>query len=107
LADNAPELLRGPWLSCELDPQPDWPNLLPTGVKPEQLLGFDRGTGRPLAWPPQYSMCGYSATLKGLKPGSYEVRARAMDLNDEAQPEPRPSQKSGRNAIQARRFEVV
>jgi len=52
-------------------------------------------------------MCSYAATIKGLKIGQYEVRARAVDLNDFAQPEPRPTQKSGRNGIQVRRFEIV
>jgi hypothetical protein len=47
------------------------------------------------------------AVLKDLKPGHYELRARSVDLNDCAQPEPRPSQKSGKNSIQVRRFEVV
>jgi hypothetical protein len=52
-------------------------------------------------------MCSYGATIKGLKIGQYEVRARSVDLNDFAQPEPRPTQKSGRNGIQVRRFEIV
>jgi hypothetical protein len=47
-------------------------------------------------------MVGYSATIEGLKPGRYEIRARAVDLNDFAQPQPRPSAKSGRNGIQVR-----
>jgi hypothetical protein len=45
--------------------------------------------------------------LRGLKPGKYEVRARAVDLNGFAQPEPRSIQKTGKNGIQVRRFEVV
>jgi hypothetical protein len=52
-------------------------------------------------------MCSYSAVLRGLAPGRYEIRARSVDLNDFAQPEPRPAQKSGRNAIQVRRLEIV
>lgn len=46
-------------------------------------------------------------TLTGLKPGAYEFRARAVDLNDYAQPEPRPYPKSGRNEIQVRTFTVM
>jgi DMSO/TMAO reductase YedYZ molybdopterin-dependent catalytic subunit len=107
LADDAPELLRGPWTSCQLEPQPDWPAILPAGLKPEQVLGFDRTTGRALTWPLPYAMCSYSAVLRGLAPGRYEIRARSVDLNDFAQPEPRPAQKSGRNAIQVRRLEIV
>jgi len=38
----APELLAGPWLPCELQAQPDWPRILPGGVKPQEVLGFDK-----------------------------------------------------------------
>jgi DMSO/TMAO reductase YedYZ molybdopterin-dependent catalytic subunit len=107
LADTAPELQAARWTACELDTQPKWSEILPTGIKPERLLGFDRATGLPQSWPPRYGMCSYSATIKGLRPGHYEVRARSIDLNGYAQPEPRPSQKSGKNAIQVRRIEVV
>lgn len=107
LADDAPELMRGPWLSCDLEPQPDWDSILPPGVKPKDVLGFDRKTGKTLTWPSRYGMCSYSATLRDLKPGHYEVRARSVDLNDYAQPEPRPSQKAGKNAIQVRSFEII
>src|SRR3954469_17877043 len=49
LADDAPELLRGPWVQCALQPQPDWNAVLPQGVDPKRLLGFDNVTGKPLA----------------------------------------------------------
>ncbi len=107
LADDAPELLRGPWLPCELQAQPDWTAALPPGVKPQSVLAFNQAAGKPTSWPPRYGMCSFMAVLKDLKPGHYEVRARSVDRNDFAQPEPRPSQKNGKNAIQARRFEVV
>ncbi len=107
LADDAPEMLRGPWLPCTVEDQPDWNTILPAGVKPENVLGFSPQTGKPNAWPPRYGMCSYSAVVRDLKPGHYEVRARSIDLNDFAQPEPRASQKSGKNSIQVRRFEVV
>jgi hypothetical protein len=42
-----------------------------------------------------------------LKPGKYEVRARTVDLNGFAQPEPRDIQKSGKNGIQVRTFEIA
>lgn len=107
LLDDSPELLAGPWIPCSLEAQPNWSVILPSGIEPRQLVCFDKSTGKPNSWPPRYGMCSFSATLRDLKPGTYEVRARAVDLNDFAQPEPRPMQKSGRNAIQARRFEVV
>ena len=107
LADDAPELLRGPCMPCELDAPPDWSAVLPQGVNPKRVLGFDPATGQPASWPPRYGMCSFMAVLKDLKPGHYEIRARSVDKNDFAQPEPRTSQKSGKNAIQMRRFEIV
>jgi DMSO/TMAO reductase YedYZ molybdopterin-dependent catalytic subunit len=107
LADDAPEMKAGPWLPCEMEAEPDWSAVLPAGVKPQELLGFDSVTGKPTSWPPRYGMCSYWAEIKGLKPGRYEVRARSVDLNDFAQPQPRPAQKTGKNGIQVRRFEVV
>lgn len=107
LADDAPELVRGPWETAELEAEPRWSAVLPKGLDARQLQAFDKATGRPLSWPPRYGMCSYTKVLRGLKPGTYEVRARSVDMNDFAQPEPRPSQKSGKNGIQVRRFEIV
>jgi hypothetical protein len=107
LADDAPELLNAPWKPCELEAQPDWPSVLPQGVKPGQVLAFDAATGRPQSWPSRYGMCAYHAMVKNLPPGRYEARARSVDLNGYAQPEPRPLQKTGKNGIQVRRFEVI
>ncbi len=55
----------------------------------------------------RHSLASWSATLQGLVPGKYSVRARAVDLNDFAQPEPRPIQKAGQNALEVREFEVL
>jgi hypothetical protein len=49
----------------------------------------------------------WSVALKDLEPGAYEFRARAVDLNGYAQPEPRPYQKSGMNNIQYRPVMVM
>ena len=48
-----------------------------------------------------------SGQLRDLKPGGYEFRVRTVDLNDIAQPEPRPYPKSGRNAVPVRQFMVA
>ena len=96
------------WIECRLeDPPTDWSGVFPAGVSPRQVLGFDPGTGQPRTWPLRYSMISWSASLKGLAPGKYAVRARAVDLNGFAQPEPRPNQKAGQNALEVREFEVV
>jgi DMSO/TMAO reductase YedYZ molybdopterin-dependent catalytic subunit len=107
LDDDSPELLRGPWLPCELATQPDWASILPKGVDPKQLHGFDSESGLPLSWPPKYCMCSYSAMIHDLEPGKYEIRARSVDKNGFAQPEPRPNQKNGKNAIQVRLLEIL
>jgi DMSO/TMAO reductase YedYZ molybdopterin-dependent catalytic subunit len=107
LADDDAELLRAPWQQCELFPPPDWSAVLPAGVAPRDVSGFDDTTGQPRTWPPRYGMAAWHITYRDLPAGRYEVRARAVDLNGFAQPEPRPVQKSGKNAIQVRRFEVV
>lgn len=107
LADDAPELLAGPWIPCELEEPPDWESALPGGQSTRRLLGFDPATGKPLSWPLRYGMAGYRAVIQGLAKGHYEIRARAVDLNGFAQPEPRPLQKSGKNSIQVWRVEVV
>lgn len=107
LADDDPAWATAEWKRCEFDSPPDWNSALPPGVNARDILGFDKRTGQPLSWPLRYSMIGFAATLRGLRPGPYEVRARAVDLNGFAQPEPRSIQKSGKNEIQVRRFEVV
>lgn len=100
------ELLDADWKPCPLTPPPDWDLALPEGVRPHDLLGFDRRTGKPQSWPLRYGMASWSVTLRDLKPGTYELYARAVDLNGFAQPEPRPARKAGRNEIQLRRFTV-
>ena len=95
------------WVEAQLDPPPsDWQTVLPAGVSPRQILGFNAQTGQPATWPLRYGMAGWSATLPPLAPGKYAVRARAVDGNGFAQPEPRPIQKAGSNALQVREFEV-
>jgi DMSO/TMAO reductase YedYZ molybdopterin-dependent catalytic subunit len=108
LSDDDPAWDAAQWQRCEFDAPPvNWSEILPAGVSSKDILGFDAKNGKPLAWPLRYGMVGWSATLRGLKPGAYEVRARTVDMNGFAQPEPRSVQKTGKNGIQFRRFEVV
>jgi hypothetical protein len=96
------------WIECRLeDPPSDWSNVLPGKVNPRQVLGFDPKTGQPASWPLRYSMISWSASLNGLATGKYALRARAVDVNGFAQPEPRPNQKTGMNALEVREFEVA
>jgi DMSO/TMAO reductase YedYZ molybdopterin-dependent catalytic subunit len=108
LPDDDPAWEGATWVECMLAAPPrEWSGILPEGVSAKEVLGFDAQTGQPLTWPLRYSMVSWSATIRGLAPGAYEVRARAVDLNGFAQPEPRPILKSGKNGIQVRRFQVV
>lgn len=108
LPDDDPAWKAARWLPCVLQQPPKaWGGALPDGVMPKEVWGFDPKTGRPKDWPMRYSWAIWSVTLPNLKAGSYEFRARAVDLNDFAQPEPRPYPKSGRNDIMTRQFRVV
>jgi DMSO/TMAO reductase YedYZ molybdopterin-dependent catalytic subunit len=107
ISDDSPELLQGPWVPCEIAGPPDWSSTLPAGTNAKELIGFDSTTGAPKSWPVKYGFASWTVTLRDLKPGIYEFRARSVDENDFAQPEPRPYRKNGNNAIQARRFEVI
>lgn len=96
------------WFPCKLEPEPEnWSRILPAGVPPQEVMGFDRTTGRAKMWPLRYGMASWSVTLPNLEPGQYEFWARAVDLNGFAQPEPRPVLKAGKNAVEVHRFEVV
>jgi DMSO/TMAO reductase YedYZ molybdopterin-dependent catalytic subunit len=107
LRDDDPAWAAVKWQPCILEPAPkNWGGTLPGGVLPSGVWGFDPKTGQPREWPMRYSWGLWSVTLRDLRPGTYEFRARAVDLNDFAQPEPRPYQKSGRNEVQSRRIVV-
>jgi DMSO/TMAO reductase YedYZ molybdopterin-dependent catalytic subunit len=107
LADDDPAWAAAQWRPCVIQPAPrEWGGSLPEGVMPREVWGFDRKTGRPRDWPLRFSWALWSVTLPKLDAGAYEFRARAVDLNDFAQPEPRPYPKSGRNEIQQRTITV-
>ncbi len=95
------------WIRCQLEEPPaDWSAVLPEGVSPRQVLGFNARTGQPETWPLRYGTASWFANLGKLPPGQYAVRARAVDRCGFAQPEPRPLQKTGANAPHVREFEV-
>jgi len=108
LEDDDPALREGPWQPCKLLPPPlDWSSVLPPGVASKSVLGFDPQSGQPTSWPLRYGMAWWMMTLPNLPKGRYELYARAVDRNGFAQPEPRPTRRSGKNAIQFQRFEVL
>jgi DMSO/TMAO reductase YedYZ molybdopterin-dependent catalytic subunit len=101
------------WASAEWKPAalrdkpPDRPaEGLPDGAFPEGVSFLDPATHRPRVWPLPYSWTPWSVSLEGLEPGAYEFRVRAVDLNDFAQPEPRPNPQSGIADIPCMTFAV-
>jgi DMSO/TMAO reductase YedYZ molybdopterin-dependent catalytic subunit len=108
LSDDDPAWKTATWQPCVMDPAPkDWQAHLPAGISAKELLGFDADTGQPKQWPLRYSIATWTATPQDLKPGDYELRARSVDQSGFAQPEPRPQQPSGRNAIQCKIIKVT
>ena len=108
LRDDDPAWNEASWKPCALDPPPT--NLaaeLPPDVKPERVWGFG-ADGRPRDWPMRFSIAPWSVVLKDLEPGLYEFRARSVDRNGFAQPEPRPfAQRSGLNGIQSKSIRIT
>ncbi len=80
---------------------------MPDGISSKDLWGFDPKTGKPKDWPLRYSVAIWTVTLKDMKPGSYELRVRTVDLNGYAQPQPRPQQATGRNVIPCKIIKVT
>ncbi len=108
LAEDDPAWKSATWRDCELMPPPDdWGAILPAGTAPRDVWGFDPKTGQPRDWPLPFSTVPFTAELEGLRPGSYEFRARAVDRNGFAQPEPRSYQKSGMNLVPCQTFVVT
>ena len=108
LADDDPAWKTAVWRPCEIMPPPsDWEAILPAGTSSKEVWGFDPTTGKPKDWPLPYSSVGWSARVDALAPGSYELRARTVDRNGFAQPQPRPYQKAGMNLIPCRILDVT
>ncbi len=108
LPDDDPAWQRANWQPAVIDPAPDnWAAHLPKGISPNQIWGFDSKTGRPKEWPLRYTVATWSLTLKGLRPGAYELRIRSVDQNGHAQPLPRPQQPAGRCAIPVKIIQVA
>ncbi len=108
LDDDDPAWQSADWRPCTLMPPPqDWRPILPAGTEAGAIWGFDPATGTPRTWPLPFSTVPFTARLDGLRPGTYEFRARTVDLNGLAQPEPRPYPKSGRNAIPVQTITVT
>jgi DMSO/TMAO reductase YedYZ molybdopterin-dependent catalytic subunit len=95
-----PQFSGAPWRDAEVLPPPaDWGGGLAQGKLPPGVLGFGAGAGTPLRWPMRNTLAYWKAALGPLAAGHYELRCRTIDASGLAQPMPRPSLKSGHNAI--------
>jgi hypothetical protein len=71
-----------------------------------RISGFG-ADGKPKEWPTRFSVARWSVVLADLAPGHYQLRARTVDRNGFAQPEPRPFvQRAGVNGIQCKRLHI-
>jgi DMSO/TMAO reductase YedYZ molybdopterin-dependent catalytic subunit len=97
-----PYFTKAPWADAQILPPPrSWGGGLPGDTVPKHTLGFDSGTGRPLTWPMRLGKAHWAALLPGLPAGQYVLRCRTIDGKGQAQPMPRPFQKSGHCAIES------
>ena len=55
----------------------------------------------------RYWVAYWTLNLLVAKPGNYQLLVRTVDLNDFAQPEPRPQQWTGRNPVPSKLFTVT
>ena len=94
------------WHEAEILPLPEsWADGLDTSAL--SAVQFDPATRGPRHWPMRYTIALWTAKLRDVAPGVYDVRCRTVDLAGQAQPMPRPFAKSGRNAIQTAPLVVV
>ena len=96
------------WVDAQILPPPpkDW-GALADGKIPERTQGFDAATGKPLTWPMRLTKIHWAALLPGLPAGEYTLRSRTIDEKGNAQPMPRPFQKSGHAAIESVEIKVA
>ena len=101
LPDGDPYFTTAPWIDAQILPPPkDW-GALPDGKIPARTQGFDPVTAQPLTWPMRLTKVHWAALLPGLPAGEYTLRSRTIDEKGNAQPMPRPFQKSGHAAIES------
>jgi DMSO/TMAO reductase YedYZ molybdopterin-dependent catalytic subunit len=102
LPPNDVLLTKAPWRDAQLlGPPEKWGGGIPSGGLPPGVLGIEPATGRPKSWPMRYAIAHWTATLRDVPPGVYELRCRTIDSNGIAQPMPRPIGRGGLNHIEA------
>jgi hypothetical protein len=103
-----PHFTRAPWQYAQILPPPEhWGSPLPGGKLPAMPRQIDANTGRPMQWPLANTIVHWAAVINAKQAGQYKLRCRTIDSNGQAQPMPRPFPKSGHNAIQLKKIQVV
>lgn len=99
-ADYGRHFANAPWIDAQILPPPEyWGSDPAVNAIPSGTQGFD-SAGRPLTWPMRLAKIHWAVLLSGLPEGDYTLRCRAIDEKGNAQPMPRPFQKSGHAAIE-------
>jgi len=89
-----PWLTKLPWQDATILPPPG--NLgadLPSG--PAGAFGMDPKNGHPAQWPLPFFICRFGTVVRNLAPGKYMACFRSIDGYENAQPLPRPFDRSG------------
>jgi DMSO/TMAO reductase YedYZ molybdopterin-dependent catalytic subunit len=97
---------KAPWSDAQILPPPKVWGGLPDGKIPGDTLGFDSASGKPRTWPMRLTKVHWAILMPGLAAGKYILRSRTIDAKGQAQPFPRPFQKSGNAAIEGVEFVV-
>lgn len=90
-----------PWLDAELLPAPsDWGSSFENDATSPTNIGFEAAGNVPRKWPLEFTKLNWMYRHPGLAPGTHLIRCRSIDGNGQAQPMPRPFQKSGHAKIE-------
>ena len=107
LPADDPYFASASWTDAQILPPPEHWGTLAEGKIPARTKGFDSATGQPLTWPLKLTKVHWTALLPGLPAGEYTLRSRTIDEKGNAQPMPRPFQKSGHAAIESVEIKVA
>jgi DMSO/TMAO reductase YedYZ molybdopterin-dependent catalytic subunit len=89
-----PYLEKLPWKDAWILPCPaGFGSGLPGGLV--GAFGMDSAGARPVIWPMPFFVCRFGAVVRDLAPGKYLAYTRSIDAHGDAQPLPRPFDRSG------------
>lgn len=90
-----------PWVDAKILPAAkQLGDVLGDSASSAKPLGFDSKSKQPKPWPAAFTKLNWIYRHPGLVPGIHLIRCRTIDSNGQAQPMPRPFQKSGHAKIE-------